>query len=115
MAVKTITPVDGKLNTITEFTFTAATTAADGINFKLPVGDERCKILVTNTDASNAYKITLKKPTKGGYAAATSDVEHELAAGEFAVINVETARYANTDGTILLVPANVAVTAAVVY
>ena len=116
MAVVTGTPVKGELNKITEFAFEAATTASDGVKYVLPkVTEEYVKVLVTNTDTTTAYDITLKKPTKGSYAAASADEVHELAAGEFAFINIESARFANTDGTILLVPENAKVKVAVIY
>jgi|GEM_PF-2473652 len=116
MAVTSLTPTKGAFNTITEFAFTAATTAADGIEFTLPkASDEYVTIIATNTSADTAYDITLKKPTAGSYAAAGADLVHELAAGEFAVIRIESARFANTNGKVKLVPENAAVTVAVLY
>lgn len=115
MAVKEMTPVKGSVNEITKFAFEAATTASDGMSFKLPkVTEEYLVVIVTNT-GSSAYDITLKAPTKGSYAAASSDKVMELGAGECAVIRIESARYANNDGTVILVPENVAVKAAVLY
>ncbi len=116
MAVTISTPVKGAFNAITEFAFTTATTAADGIEFTIPkASDEYVSILVTNTDATTAYDITLKKPTTGSYAAAGADLVHELAAGDFAVIRIESARFANTNGKVKLVPENAAVKAAILY
>lgn len=115
MAVKKMTAVKGDLNKITEFAFEAATTASDGLSIVLPASDEYVVILIQNTSADTAYDITLKKPTKPSYAGATADVTHELGAGEFAIIRVESARYANTDGTVLLIPENVAVKAVTLY
>ena len=115
MAVKEMTPVKGNVNEITKFTFQAATTAKDGMVFTKPrVTEEYLVIIVTNTgDAEQT--IALKAPTNGGYAAASDDVTLSLAAGEHAVIRIESARYANNDGTVTLVPSNVAVKAAVLY
>ena len=71
-------------------------------------------VLVQNTGAS-AYDITVKAPVSGSYAAASGDLTHNLAAGEFAVFRFESAKWANRDGTILLVPGNAAVKAVVLY
>lgn len=115
MAVKEMTPVKGNVNEITKFAFETATKAADGFVFKRPrVTDEYLVIVVTNTDTA-AQTIALKAPTNGSYAAASSDETLSLEAGEYAVIRIESARYANNDGTVTLVPSNVAVKAAVLY
>ena len=115
MAVKEMTPVKGNVNEITKFAFEAAEVASDGLMFKLPrVTEEYLVVVVTNTGGS-AYDVALKAPTKGSYAAATSDKVLNLAAGEYAVIRIESARYANNDGTVVLVPGDVAVKAAVLY
>lgn len=115
MAVKEMTPVKGNVNEITKFSFEAATVANDGLVFKLPkVTEEYLVVIATNT-GSAAYDVALKAPEKGFYAAATSDKVLNLSAGEYAVIRIESARYANTDGTVKIVPGNVAVKAAVLY
>lgn len=116
MAVKELTPVKGVLNKITEFTFEAATVASDGMQFKLPrMSDEYVVVIAKNSDASTAYDLTIKKPTKGSYAAASADEVHELAAGEYAIFRFESAKFANNDGTVLIVPENAAVKVAVLY
>lgn len=115
MAVKEATPIKCKYNKITDVEFEAATTASDGIKIKLPARDEEVQILVFNSDDSNSYKITVKAPTNGGYAAAMTDIERTIAKGGYAVIRLESARFANSDGTVLLIPQNVAVKAAVIY
>ena len=116
MAVKNMTPIKGVVNKLTGFAFEAAEVAADGMKFQLPrKSDEYMVVVVHNTSADTAYDFTVKAPTKGSYAAASSDETHELAAGEFAFFRFESARYANTDGTVLFVPENVAVKAAVLY
>ena len=113
MAVKEMTPVKGELNKITPVVFDAATTASDGMQFKLPrVSDEYVIVLVHNT-GTGAGKFTVKKPTKGSYFASASDCEHSLAAGEIAFFRLESAKWANNDGTILCVPESTAVKAAV--
>lgn len=115
MAVYGATPKKCNFNEITDIAFEAATVAKDGIQFKLPNStDEYLVIVVQNTSAS-AATITLKKPTNGSYAASGSDEVHSLAASGFAVIRIESARFANTDGTVLLVPSDVAVKVAVIY
>lgn len=116
MAKKVMTAVKGKWNAITEFAFEAATVAADGLELKNPARDEEVTILVYNSDESNDYDITVKAPTTGGYAASMSDMKlADLGEGEYAVIRLETAKWANRDGTILLVPENIAVKAVVLY
>ncbi len=116
MAVKVMTPVKGVPNKITEFAFEAASVASDGFKFTLPrMSDEYVIILVQNADASNAYDFTVKKPTTGSYFASASDETHELAAGEFAVFRLESAKWANNDGTIACIPENVEVKAVVLY
>ncbi len=115
MAVKELTPVKGVLNKITEFEFEAATAAGDGCVFTLPkTTDEYVVVLLYNSGGSN-YNVTVKKPVKGSYAAAGGDEVHELAAGEFAVLRFESAKWAENDGSIKIVPANVAVKMAVLY
>ena len=115
MAEVTMTPVKGNVNEITKFAFEAATTAKDGLVVKLPrITEEYVVIVVTNT-GSGAQTVSLKAPTNGSYAAASADVTVSLGAGEFAQIRIESARYANNDGTVRLVPSDVAVKAALLY
>jgi len=115
MAIKEMTPAKGELNKITPVVFEAATAANDGFRFALPrASDEYVIVLVHNT-ADAAHTFTVKKPTKGSYFASASDEVYELKAGELAVFRFESAKWANNNGTILCVPANVAVKAAVLY
>lgn len=114
MDAKVMTPVKGNVNEITPFAFEAAENAEKGMGFKLPSADEALVVLVQNTDAGE-QTITLKAPTNGSYAAATSDEVLALQAGGFAVIRIESARFANNDGTVVLVPSALTVKAAVLY
>lgn len=115
MAATVMTPVKGELNKITEFSFEAATAAADGFVFTLPrMTDEYVVVLVQNTGTA-AGTFTVKKPTKGSYFASASDEAHELAAGEFAIFRFESAKWANNDGTINCVPSATTVKAVVLY
>lgn len=115
MAVFELTPVKGDVNKITKFAFEAATAASDGVVVTLPkVTEEYLVILVQNT-GTGAGTIKLKAPTTGSYAATSSDEELSLAAGEFAQIRIESARFANHDGTINLVPSATTVKVAVLY
>lgn len=114
MAEKKMTPIKTPFNEITKVTLEAATTAADGMRCKLPNSDEYVVVLVENT-GSSAGTIKVKAPTNGGYAAATSDLSLSLSAGEKAIIRVESARYANNLGEILLVPSATDVKACVIY
>ena len=115
MAVKVMTPVKGEVNKVTGFAFEAADVASDGLQFTLPkMSDEYVVVLVQNTGGSE-YDITVKAPTNGSYAAASGDETYKVAAGGFAIFRFESARWANNDGTLLLVPGNAAVKAAVLY
>lgn len=76
----------------------------------------RLMFIFQNTEASAAKDIKVLKPTNGGYAAASADlVVEDLAAGAVAVAHVETAKYANNDGSIYCLgeSANVKVAAVV--
>ena len=87
MAEKLLTPVKTPVNEITKFTPEAATSAGDGMVFKLPkVTEEYLVVVLHNTNASTAYNVTLKAPTNGSYAAASSDVKVNLAGGELALL-----------------------------
>ena len=95
-----------------------AVNTTDGIKFdckKYP--NERIMFIIANTEASTAKDVKVLKPTSGGYAAADADlVLEDLAAGTQAVVFVESAKYANKDGSIYLLgeSANVKVVAAVI-
>lgn len=116
MAVKVLTPVKAKYSVeIKKFAFEAATAVADGFEFTMPDKDESVQIIVTNTDAAIAYDITLKVPTSGNYAAASADKVLELAAGEYAIIRVESAVWADNAGLVTLIPEDLAVKAVVLY
>lgn len=113
MAKKTLTPVKAGYNAITKVAYETATNAADGFELKLKSTDELTFILVTN-GGSAAKKITVKAPTKGSYAAASSDLLLSLNANDTAVIRIESAKYANNDGTVVLIPESADVKAVVV-
>ncbi len=115
MAVHVATPVKCEVNTIQKIIFEAATTAKDGIKYKMPAADESVVVVVQNTSNDSKSSITLKAPTNGSYAATTEDTTVELEAGESALIRIESAKYANNDGTVLLVPSALTVKAAVLY
>ena len=62
------------------------------------------------------YDVSVKCPSDGSYAAATENLKLvDVAAGGIAAIRVETARFANNDGSIVLIPENAAVKFAVIY
>lgn len=104
MAVTKVAPTEGKVNELTALTFTAATAAADGFSVDTKtVGDEKLVVVVYNADSASK-KITLKKPTNGGYAAASADKALSMGTGTYAFLRIETARFANYDGTVKLVP-----------
>lgn len=114
MAEKNMTPIKTPYNEITKVSLEAATTASDGMRCKLPSSDEYVVILVENTGNAEAT-IKVAAPTNGSYAAATSDLSLSLAAGDKAVIRIESARYANNLGEILLIPSATTVKACVIY
>lgn len=115
MALVEMTPVKGEVNKITKFTFEAATTPADGMAFKLPKATEEYLVILVQNTGSGEGTITLKAPENGSYAATSDDEVLSMAAGEFAQIRVESARFANNDGTIKLVPSAATVKVAVLY
>ena len=118
MAVKEIKPVKVKFNSIEKLTFEAATAAADGVSFKIPndfAGSEYLTIIAQNT-GEVAYDVSVKAPTKGSYAAADSNLTlADIPAGGIVAIRIESAKYANNDGTVVVVPENVAVKVAIIY
>lgn len=115
MAVKDLTPIKADFNAITKVAGESATSASDGFKFVIPDADETVFLIAENTHGSTSYKVTVKAPTKQGYASTDEDLEETLEAGEKAVIRVESARFANTDGTINVTVGNTAVKVAAVY
>ena len=93
-----------------------AVDAAAGIKFDIKnYSNERVYILFKNTEASTAKDIKVLKPTNGGYAAADTDLSVSLAAGGIGGAWVETAAYANTDGTIVCAGGSANVKAVAIY
>lgn len=115
MAIKELTPVKTEVNKFTTFTIDAAETADEGFKFKLPRASDEYIIVVAMNSGTTSYNITLKAPTAGSYAASLSDETFQLNAGQVAVLRFESARWANNDGTVVLIPENVAVKANVLY
>lgn len=115
MAQKELTPVKAEFNKITKVAPETATSANDGFKLNFIDADEYLFLLAENTHASTSYKVTVKAPTKQGYASTDEDLEETLEAGEKAIIRVESARYANTDGSIDVVVGNTAVKVVAVY
>ena len=116
MSVKVLTPVKGDVNKITVFALEAADVATDGFEFQIPrVATEEYLVLVVHNAGTGAAKVALKAPEKGSYAAASSDEEIELAAGAYAQIRIESARYADTKGMVRVVGATTSVKMAVLY
>lgn len=115
MAVKELTGVKAPYNEATSIAFEVATAADDGFKYKLQGSDEYTLFVVQNAHASAAKTITVKAPTNGGYAATDTDLVKSISAGEFAVIRVESARFANNDGTIKLIPESTDVEVVAIY
>lgn len=115
MAVKELTPVKAAVNALTKIELEAATSASDGFTFKLPrVSDEYVVVIIENTDTA-AKTVSIKAPANGNYAAVSSDLTASLAAGEKRIFRLESARYANRDGSVNIVPAATTVKVAVLY
>lgn len=113
MAVTVLTPIKGAFNKITKYAFTAATAPADGFEFTMPkITEEYVSVQV---NAKTAGTIAVKAPENGNYASASSDLVLELSQGEFAVIRIESARYADNKGKVKLVPSVAGIEAAVLY
>lgn len=115
MAKKELTPVKADFNKITKVAPEAATSASDGFVLKFTDADEYLFLLAENTHATTSYKVTVKAPTNPGYASTDEDLEETLEAGEKAIIRVESARFANTDGSINVTVGNAAVKVAAIY
>lgn len=93
-----------------------AVDAADGLKFDCKeYSNDRLMFIIENSHASAAKKAAIKAPTKGGYAAEDVDLELNISAGKKAVAYVETARYANTDGSIVITGASTDIKAVAVY
>lgn len=118
MAVKEITPQKVDFNSIKNIEFVAPTAVADGCKFTIPrdfAGSEYLTILAQNTGTA-AYDVSVKAPTNGSYAAADSNlVLADVPANGIVAIRIESARYANNDGTVTVVAENVGVKFAVIY
>ena len=94
-----------------------AVDATDGIKFQIPRGaaDEYIVLVAQNTHGSAAKNVVIKAPTNGGYAATDTDVTLSLAAGGIAVCRIETARFANKDGSIVVTGASADVKLQAIY
>lgn len=66
--------------------------------------NDRLMFIFVNSHATVAKDAKIYKPSNGGYAASDTDLvlEDVTAAGGVAVAYVETAKYANTDGSIVV-------------
>lgn len=84
------TKLKAKVNDINLGTLTASTT--DGIEYTVNRPDDRTVIAVYNSGTS-AAKVTLKAPLNKCYAGVVADKEVSVAAGQLAIIQVESARY----------------------
>lgn len=82
----------------------AVTSTTDGIKFDCKnYPNDRLMFVITNAHASTAKDAKILKPSNGGYAAIDADLEiADIAAGGYAVAYVETAKYANNDGSIVI-------------
>lgn len=93
-----------------------AVDATEGLKFDCKeYSNDRLMFIIENSHASAAKKAAIKAPTNGSYAAEDVDLELDIAAGKQAVAYVETARYANTDGSIIITGASTDIKAVAVY
>lgn len=82
-----------------------AVDATDGIKFSKPVGgysDEDLILVIKNDNTSEAKNVKVIAPTDGSYAAADTDLVLSVPAEGIAVARIESAKYANNDGSILV-------------
>ena len=91
MAVATISEV--KVNKLEK----AVVNTGAEIEFKMPHADE---FVIVFAQAGGSGDLKVKAPTKGSYAAASSDITLAVASGDIVPIRIESARYADTDGTV---------------
>jgi hypothetical protein len=115
MAKKLLTPAKGPVNEVAKFTFVAADAVGDGFEFVMPKITEEYVVIVVQNSGNGEATVTLKKPENGSYAAAGSDTELALAAGEFAQIRIESARYAENTGKVTIVGSDAGIKVAVLY
>lgn len=82
----------------------ALTSTTDGIVFDCKkYANDRLMFIIMNSHATAAKDAKILKPSNGGYAAEDTDLTiDDIAAGAYAVAYVETARYANNNGTIVI-------------
>lgn len=115
MAEKEITPVKAPVNALTKIVLETATSASNGFKFKMPkMSDEYVVVIIENTDSASK-KVTIKAPTNGGYAAVSSDLAETIPAGEKRAFRLESARYANKDGSVTIIPEATTVKVGVIY
>lgn len=113
MARTKLTAIKADFNKITNFDTKVATTVEEGFEFIFPETDELCFIVVTNNGGASGT-IAVKAPEQGSYASTDEDLVETIEAGKSAIIRVETARFANTDGSVVLVPSSADVEVAVI-
>ncbi len=115
MAIKELTPVKCDVNKVTNVTLEAATSTDEGFTFVIPrASDEYVVVLIANTTATTK-NITVKAPTSGSYAASSTDETFQLGANETGVFRFESARWANNDGTVSIIPESTDILVAVTY
>lgn len=84
--------------------------------YTFQAGDEKTMIVAINTSADAAYDIRVNAPSNPNYAGKdVADIVEELAFGNVAVINIESAKYADLTGKINIKAEHADVKLAVFY
>lgn len=97
MAIKNINYTKLGQNVTSVCTFTAATTANDGVAIDFTEQDAKTVILAKNEHASAAQTFTVKMGD--GVQGVVDYVSENIAAGEMVAINLESGRFKKLSGT----------------
>lgn len=87
-----------------------------GNTYTLQARDEDVIIVAYNSSADAAYDLRVNAPANPNYAGKdVADIVEELAAGNIALVNVESAKYVDNTGKINIVAENAAIKLAIFY
>lgn len=87
-----------------------------GNTYTLQARDEDVIIVAYNSSAHTAYDLRVNAPANPNYAGKdVADIVEELAAGNIALVNVESAKYVDNTGKINIVAENAAIKLAIFY
>lgn len=110
----TLTGTVANFNSITTKALVAGD--VDGNHYVAQASDTKTIIIAYNSSADTAYDLTVKAPLEPSYAGkGISDLILEIPFGQVALVNVESARYADVNGKINIDVENAAMKLAVFY